>query len=137
MKHIATLFTLLLLATPLSAHHSDAGLDMSSIVTVDGTVTEFAWRNPHIYIEVETTDEQGESVRWEFQMGVPSGNQKHVVERYRLIEDGARLLVELTLEDPEYLVGSMTHSRELIYPPQLPLNRWDCDPESTSRFVPQ
>ena len=72
-----------------------------------------------------------------YQMGVPSGNQKHVVERYQLINDGERLLVEFILEDPEYLVGTMTHSRELVYSPQLPLNRWDCDMESSSRFVPR
>ncbi|GIT14934.1 MAG: hypothetical protein CM1200mP36_06900 [Gammaproteobacteria bacterium] len=35
-----------------------------------------------------------------YQNGIPSGSQKHVVERYRLTEDGTRLVVEFTLEDP-------------------------------------
>ena len=47
-----------------------------------------------------------------YQTGVPSGAQKHVVERFRLIENGTRMLLEFMLEDPEYLVGSMTHTRK-------------------------
>ena len=32
--------------------------------------------------------------------GIPSGAQKHVVERYELSEDGTRLLIDFVLEDP-------------------------------------
>ncbi|HAY45475.1 MAG TPA: hypothetical protein DCY55_04245 [Gammaproteobacteria bacterium] len=72
-----------------------------------------------------------------YQTGVPSGGQKHVVERYQLINDGAGATIEFTLEDPEYIVGSLYHSREMIFAPQMKLSRFDCDLESTSRFVPQ
>ena len=37
--------------------------------------------------------------------------QSMLRERYRLIDDGARMEVEFMVEDPEYLVGSMTHRR--------------------------
>jgi hypothetical protein len=70
-----------------------------------------------------------------YQIGVPSGSQKHVVERYRLIENGTRLLAEFMLEDSEYLAEPMTHSRELIYSPHLTLSRFDCDPAATRRFL--
>jgi len=70
-----------------------------------------------------------------YQNGIPSGSQKHVVERYRLTEDGTRLVVEFTLEDPEYLIGSLTHSRELIYSPQMDMSPFNCDLESTSRYL--
>jgi len=70
-----------------------------------------------------------------YQIGVPSGGQKHVVERYRLIEDGARIAVEFMLEDPEYLVGQMTHSRELVYSPHVQMAPFNCDPEATRRFL--
>ncbi|MEE8093882.1 MAG: DUF6152 family protein [Gammaproteobacteria bacterium] len=72
-----------------------------------------------------------------YQNGVPSGAGKHVVERYRLGEGGTRMEVEFMLEDPEYIVGSMTHSRRLIYSPQLVMTPFDCDLEATRRFVPQ
>ena len=71
-----------------------------------------------------------------YQNGIPSGAQKHVVERYRLHEDGTRLTVEFMLEDPEYVVGSMTHTRDLIYSPQIEMTPFNCDLEATRRYLP-
>jgi hypothetical protein len=71
-----------------------------------------------------------------YQNGVPSGPQKHVVERYRLIEDGAHMIIEFVLEDPEYIVGSMTHSRDVRFAPESDMSPFDCDIEATRRFVP-
>ena len=338
MRHTTTIAACLLLASPVTGHHSDAGLDMDSVVTFEGTIAEFNWRNPHVYFTVETTDERGESVEWALQMGsalvmtrrgwtrdalssgdrvtvhahpsldgrpygivesvekeggitlstapgtpevtavastlagiwladgsqlarypggfdgffrahlvltekgeaaeaeydplsaenpeatcvgrptpgmivssrlypleirngedeqtigirteywderrtvymdgrphppieerfnsghsigrwegdtlvvdianfadhrspyqigVPSGAQKHVVERYRLLEDGTRISLEFMLEDPEYLAEPMTGVWELIYSPHLELSSFDCDPEATRRFLPE
>lgn len=78
-----------------------------------------------------------ENHRSPYQTGVPSGAQKHVVERYELSEDGTHILLEFMLEDPEYFVAPMTHSRELFYVPDHELTRFDCDIESTGRFVPE
>ena len=72
-----------------------------------------------------------------YQVGVPSGAQKHVVERYRLSEDGIRIVVSFMLEDSEYIATPMTSSSELIYSPGIEMTPYDCDPESTRRFVPQ
>ena len=72
-----------------------------------------------------------------YQNGIPSGARKHVVERYRLGEDGTRMTLEFVLEDPEYIVGSMTHTRDLIYSPYLDMSPFDCDLEATRRFVPR
>ena len=70
-----------------------------------------------------------------YQIGVPSGAQKHVVERYRLIENGTRMLAEFMLEDPEYISEPMTHQRELMYVPHEEMVRHNCDPEAASGFV--
>ena len=40
------------------------------------------------------------------------------------------------LADPEYMAAPMTHSRELIYSPQMEMSRFNCDPEAARRFVP-
>ena len=72
-----------------------------------------------------------------YQNGIPSGAQKHVIERYRLNDGGTRVVVEFMLEDSEYIVGSMTHSRELLYSPQMDMSPFDCDLGSTTRFLPQ
>jgi len=71
-----------------------------------------------------------------YQNGIPSGAQKHVTERYQLSENGTRMAVEFVLEDPEYILGSMTHKRQLIYSPQLDMSPFNCDLEATRRYLP-
>ena len=68
LRCMTPLAAALVLVAPLSANHSDAGMDMESTITIEGTVKEFAWRNPHVYVVVESV-QSGEPVDWELQMG--------------------------------------------------------------------
>jgi uncharacterized protein DUF6152 len=62
----------LLTAIPLFAHHGGASLyDVSKQVTVNGTVTEFLWINPHVEITVEAKDEKGVLRHWLFEESSP------------------------------------------------------------------
>ncbi|MDH3421313.1 MAG: DUF6152 family protein [Gammaproteobacteria bacterium] len=72
-----------------------------------------------------------------YQNGIPSGAQKHVVERYELLDGGTHMSVEFTLEDPEYIVGSMTDRRDLVYSPHVEFTPFNCDPEATRRYLPE
>ena len=76
-----------------------------------------------------------EDHRSPYQIGVPSGGQKHVVERYQLTEDGTHIDAEFILDDPEYMAKPMVHRLQLIYSPHLKMLHGDCDPEATSRFL--
>jgi hypothetical protein len=70
-----------------------------------------------------------------YQNGVPSGPGKHVVQRFELTDGGTRLTVEFTLEDPQFIARPMTHRRKLIYVPQADMSPFDCDLESTRRYI--
>ncbi len=59
-----TFVAVALLSAPVIAHHSPAAFDGESVVTFEGTVTRFDWRNPHVYIYVDTTDASGATVQW-------------------------------------------------------------------------
>ena len=59
------------LAAPGFAHHSFAMFDQKKIVTLEGTVIEFQWTNPHAYIQVVAKDAQGRDVEWSMEMGAP------------------------------------------------------------------
>jgi hypothetical protein len=61
--------------------------------------------------------------------GVPSGDQKHMTERYSLSEDGTRALVDIVVEDPEFLAEPYSGHTEMVYSPHLQLLRYDCLPE--------
>jgi hypothetical protein len=70
-----------------------------------------------------------------YQNGVASGARKHVVQRFQLTDDATRLTVEFTLEDPEFIARPMTHRRKLIYAPQADMSPFNCDLESTRRYI--
>lgn len=54
------------------AHHSGAMFDPQKIVTFEGVVSRYEWRNPHVFIGVETTDASGATVEWEIEAdGIP------------------------------------------------------------------
>jgi hypothetical protein len=50
-------------AVPLSAHHSWS-VNTSRLVTVKGTVVEFAWENPHPMITLEVRTDDGKPEKW-------------------------------------------------------------------------
>lgn len=67
--------------------------------------------------------------------GIPSGSQKHVVERYSLNKDGTGLIVDLLVEDPEFLAEPFAGRLDWQYSPHLEMLTFECDPEVSSRFV--
>jgi hypothetical protein len=53
----------LLVSTTSFAHHSYAMFDMKKEIVVEGTVKNFQWTNPHIWIDVVVM-EKGKPVNW-------------------------------------------------------------------------
>jgi len=63
-----------LLAGVASAHHSTAEFDYTKQLTIQGKVKEVQWTNPHSYIQLLVTDEDGKQVEWSVEIGSPSLN---------------------------------------------------------------
>jgi len=55
---------LLAIALPTTAHHSFAMFDREHPIEVRGTVREFQWTNPHVWIQVLVADAGGASREW-------------------------------------------------------------------------
>ena len=51
-------------SVPLFAHHGAASFDTGKTVTVSGTVTEYVWSNPHVFVKVDAKDDSGNVVHW-------------------------------------------------------------------------
>jgi hypothetical protein len=51
-------------ATSALAHHSFAMFDAAKDVSIEGTVADFSWTNPHVWIDVMVTDAQGKAQKW-------------------------------------------------------------------------
>ena len=51
-------------SVPLFAHHGAASFESGKTVTVNGTVTEYVWSNPHVLVKVDAKDDSGNVVHW-------------------------------------------------------------------------
>ncbi|HUN26770.1 MAG TPA: DUF6152 family protein [Steroidobacteraceae bacterium] len=61
---LAAAILTLALAAPALAHHSFAMFDRTKQVPLAGTVLEFQWTNPHVWIQVAIPDGRGGYQEW-------------------------------------------------------------------------
>lgn len=61
----------LTIAAPALAHHSFAMFDQKKVMTLQGTVTEFQWTNPHAFIEIDVPT-NGKIVHWSIELNSPN-----------------------------------------------------------------
>ena len=61
-----------LTATSALAHHSNSAFDPEKVVVLKGTVTEWKWTNPHVWIFLSVDDGKGNKEAWEIE-GRPPG----------------------------------------------------------------
>jgi hypothetical protein len=54
-----------------TAHHSFAMFDSDNQIRLAGTVTEFHWQNPHIYIHLAAPDTKGKMRNWTIECANP------------------------------------------------------------------
>jgi hypothetical protein len=98
------------------AHHSFAMFDNENQIKLKGTVTDFQWTNPHVYIELDAENVYSEDktvkhwtvecanpgilnrIGWKFNMIKPGDSITIIVAPLRSGEPGA-LLKQVTLPD--------------------------------------
>ena len=116
------------------AHHSGAGIDRTKTVTVDGTVKQFKWGNPHSWLEVEVTNNKGGVDLWNFEMNPPAylvqsgwksssvkaGDKVKVTGRPFLSGDPGGIFVSVTLANGQVLAGGRAPSQVGGPPPATP-----------------
>ena len=68
----ATAIGLAAVSGPALAHHAASMFDRERTVELTGTVREFQWTNPHIWIQVQVANENGEIEEWSVEGGVPN-----------------------------------------------------------------
>ncbi|MDH3420316.1 MAG: DUF6152 family protein [Gammaproteobacteria bacterium] len=67
--------------------------------------------------------------------GIPSGAQKHTMERFILSADGTELDVETFVEDPEFVAEPYTVSATWVYAPDRQMASFGCDEENARSFI--
>jgi hypothetical protein len=84
----------LLLVLPLSvfSHHSVAEFDQTVDTEFEGKVVQVLWRNPHILIDVATTDASGVETVWHLEGSAVSAQHRQGVEA-GLIQEGQQVRI--------------------------------------------
>jgi len=59
-------------APTVSAHHSTAMFDQEQVLTLEGTVANFQWANPHTWIQVEAPGPDGTVSEWSVECSSPN-----------------------------------------------------------------
>ena len=110
-------------ASQAAAHHSFAMFDPEKLLTQTGTVKEFEWANPHVWLHVMVPDQAaGKALEYSFEMQAVaqamSGGWKSdtvkpgdkVTVEYHPLRDGSRggELVAATVPDGRRLGSSAT-----------------------------
>jgi hypothetical protein len=60
------------LGEPALAHHSFAAFDMKKEVSINGTVSEVQYTNPHAWVFVDVVDARGRMETWAIEAGGPN-----------------------------------------------------------------
>ena len=87
MKHSLPLlyagFALILLCSfPVFGHHGASPYDATKLTTVNGTVSDFQFINPHVELFVDVKDENGKVYTW-----VGEANSPNVLSRHGWSKD--------------------------------------------------
>ncbi len=90
----ALLATLLLAAETAVSHHSPAIFDRSQQITITGVVRDFRWENPHSWIHLDVTDDDGVVATWSVEMNPAMSLARNGWTR-RTVEPGDRVAVRV------------------------------------------
>src|SRR5215467_5798262 len=71
-KFTCVILGIALLAVPALAHHSAAAYDTQKEIKVTGTVTEYRFKNPHVYMTVQVKNADGSAVPMDVEAGAAS-----------------------------------------------------------------
>ncbi len=105
------------LAGTAGAHHSYAMFDMQKDVRLEGTVREYQWTNPHIWIQLLVRDAGGHEVEWAIECN-STNTMSRVGWTRRTLKAGDRISVVIhplkTSDEPGgALVSAVINGRTL------------------------
>ena len=84
-----------LIAAPAIAHHSFAMFDRDKEVTLVGTVKEFQWTNPHIFVQVVVPNKKGKAAtEWSVE-GASLNTVKRWGWKKDMIKPGDKVVVKI------------------------------------------
>ena len=107
---VAAAAALLSPAVPTAAHHSNSAYQVDQIVTLEGTVKEWRWMNPHTWLLMTVQGADGKTVEWAVE-GRPPGILGRAGWSSTILKPGDRVTVHASPAkngDPEGIIARVT-----------------------------
>ncbi len=101
-----------LLTVPAGAHHSNSAYQVDQIITLEGTVKEWRWMNPHTWLYLTVEGEGGQTKDWAVE-GRPPGILGRAGWSSTILKPGERVTVHASPAkngDPEGIIARVTKS---------------------------
>ena len=104
---------LLLVTAPVVAHHAfSAEFDASRPVALRGTITKMEWINPHAWMHLEVTKEDGTVENWMIEAGPPGA-----LVRRGWTRDSVTPGIEVLVEGYQAIDGDLrANGRDVTFP---------------------
>src|SRR6202158_4305202 len=110
VKSAATIAAVCLIAgiSSVAAHHSTTMFDRSKTLTINGTVVELRWVNPHVTLSVNGTLKEGDApAEWLMEMTSPGNLVRAGGWRRDAVKPGEKVEVVFSpLRDPDIKGGA-------------------------------
>jgi Family of unknown function (DUF6152) len=93
-----------------AAHHSFAMYDHEHQLKLTGSVTDFRWQNPHVYIQLAVPDAKGRIKSWTIECANP-GILNRIGWKFNMIKTGDKITVivgPLRTREPGALLKQVT-----------------------------
>ncbi|MBV9510482.1 MAG: hypothetical protein JO303_09410 [Caulobacteraceae bacterium] len=78
-----------------AAHHSFAMFDQTKVLTLNGTVKDFQWTNPHSVIWVLVPESGGQADLWTVELGTSPGNLTRMGWSKHSLNPGDKVAVDI------------------------------------------
>jgi hypothetical protein len=91
---LASAVGLLMISSSVFAHHSNALVDKDRLVTITGSVTKFAFINPHVGVYLDVKDAQGKVSNYYAGGGSPAELSREAGWSVKTFAPGEQILIQ-------------------------------------------
>jgi len=112
-------------AVPVAAHHSNSAYQVDRIITLEGTVKEWRWMNPHTWLVMTVEGPDGKTQEWAVE-GRPPGILGRAGWSAKILQPGERVTVHASPAkngDPEGIIARVTKADGTVLGNQPNFNR--------------
>jgi hypothetical protein len=110
MKIGLLIIAVLLTASTVLAHHSNAAFDGDKVIVLKGTVTQWKWTNPHVWISLSVDDGKGGKVDWAIEGRTP-GQLVRAGWSRSILKPGDVITIDFSPAKDGTLTGLLTRVR--------------------------